>query len=70
MNSRFYVTAAVALLLAAAYNGTANRSERTSASSSGQSADVQSADVQPARPPAPVTARALRPSQQSTLPRS
>jgi hypothetical protein len=65
MNIRFFVTAAVALLLAAAYDGAAKRSERTSASGPGQAADAQSA-----QPSAPVTVRASRPSHQAVLPRS
>ncbi len=65
MNSRFYVTAAVALLLAAAYNGAAKRPAPAPATGAGQSADVESA-----QPATPVTARSLPPSPQAALPRS
>ena len=64
MNSRFYVTAAVALLLAAAYNGAAKRPLSGPATGAGQSADVESA-----QPSAPVTARSMPPSQRAALPR-
>jgi hypothetical protein len=67
MNSRFYVTATVALLLAAAYNGAAKRSEPASASSP---ASVHSAEGQSAQPTVPVTARSLTLPQQVALPRS
>jgi hypothetical protein len=64
MNSRFYVTAVVALLLAAAFNGAAKR-PRQSPSGAGHSAEVESA-----QPSVPATARSLPPSQQAALPRS
>jgi hypothetical protein len=65
MNSRFYVTAVVALLLAAAYNGGAKRPAQMPAAASGQPANVEAA-----QPSAPVTARTSPPSQQASLPRS
>ena len=65
MNSRFYVTAVLALLLAAAYNGAARRSEQAPESGPDPTADVHSA-----QPPAPVTARSSPPSQRAALPRS
>ena len=60
MNSRFYATAAVALLLAAAYNGGAKRPAPAPASAAGQPLDIESAQTAGSQPPAP----------QAALPRS
>jgi hypothetical protein len=64
MNSRFYVTATVALLLAAAYNGAAKRSDEAASSTAAQ------ADAQPTHPGAPLTARTLPAIPRAALPRS
>jgi hypothetical protein len=64
MNRRFYVTATVALLLAAAYNGTAKRSEQPAGPSTGH------ADAKSSQPAAPMTARTLPAIPRTALPRS
>ena len=64
MNRRFYVTATVALLLAAAYNGAANRSHDTAGLGTSQ------ADAKSTPPAAPLSARTLPAIPRVALPRS
>ena len=64
MNRRFYVTATVALLLAAAYNGAAKRSDEAAGSTAAHT------EAQPTHPGAPLTARTLPTVPRAALPRS
>ena len=64
MNRRFYVTATVALLLAAAYNGVAKRSEEAAGPG------TANADAKSTQPAAPLSARTLPAVPRAALPRS